>query len=924
MGFILPVSYDKGGPGMILNSIAVKNWAVLVDGVRLENFDSSINVIHGPNESGKSTLMDAMIRGFFDRHKLKGEDIRQRIPWGTDLGPEVTIDFYNNGNRYQVDKRFVYTSRCELRRYMDEKWGLIADGDNAEERLLEILESSRSSRGLTKSENWGLAQVLWLPQGQIWMPDGGINENSRGKLQSVLGEVILTDVFHCVENEIQGRYEKFFTRVRGEFKSGSEPKELDNQVEKAQERYLELKERWDSLDELNNEIVNLEKTFALSQKELNQAKTELKKSQDILSKAKEQASKREKQEQEYKIRESDWKNINDTIRELKDVKESLIELDKQRMNIEKKIKDYSIEFQKIEEETKNINNKLDETEKQRDIIESEIKTARSRIELVRFKREKQELEERVNQIEELINQQKKLKNELDSIKAPSNKELELLQKLYGKVTEVQTRLEASALHIEFKPSFNIQGFVLKDGQKEPFEMSQSDQKVLEWRAVQSFDMNISGLGRLSITSGSDEAVNLKKVLDNHEKNYQSALDKFGVMDIKELIQRNKDAEDLENEINQLNIQIKALIPKGLNALTKQLKKTESELGVIREEYPELADEDLSNEEAKNKLKKLELNQTEITNQIRKIQKNLALLNTQQRKIESNISNTQQELTRIQTRIESQKERQSKLTSDRLTDAERQDKLKTALDEMDKAKQRLDDLPPVENMNQLENYVKRLDNQVQELNENLKSIKEKLDTNKGQLKGQEGDGLYSRLAEAEEELELLRQKQHSAKVQANSVKLLKDTLSECRQEAMANLVEPISQRVTQIFQRIAGESYDNVTFNDNFAPEYINIRNREENANPDALSYGTKEQLNILIRLTLGQILAEKEEQRQMVVLDDPLAHTDSERQDSMLRILDNYARNLQIIILTCHPEYYSDIGAKSFDMQVLKNNKQER
>ena len=85
------------------------------------------------------------------------------------------------------------------------------------------------------------------------------------------------------------------------------------------------------------------------------------------------------------------------------------------------------------------------------------------------------------------------------------------------------------------------------------------------------------------------------------------------------------------------------------------------------------------------------------------------------------------------------------------------------------------------------------------------------------------------------------------------------------------------------------------------------------------SYGTWEQLSLLVRLALGGVLARDEPQ--VAILDDPLAHSDPPKHRRMLDILEfasegreagkrpgqSFGR-LQLIILTCHPERFDHLS----------------
>ena len=56
--------------------------------------------------------------------------------------------------------------------------------------------------------------------------------------------------------------------------------------------------------------------------------------------------------------------------------------------------------------------------------------------------------------------------------------------------------------------------------------------------------------------------------------------------------------------------------------------------------------------------------------------------------------------------------------------------------------------------------------------------------------------------------------------------------------------------------------------------------------------------------------------RQLVVLDDVFTYTDAARLKRITAILEESAERFQIVLLTCHPERYSDFpDAKFVDLQ---------
>lgn len=56
----------------------------------------------------------------------------------------------------------------------------------------------------------------------------------------------------------------------------------------------------------------------------------------------------------------------------------------------------------------------------------------------------------------------------------------------------------------------------------------------------------------------------------------------------------------------------------------------------------------------------------------------------------------------------------------------------------------------------------------------------------------------------------------------------------------------------------------------------------------------------------------------LVTLDDTLVHSDSERLDDMKRILFGVASRHQILLFTCHPEMWWDLGVLPLDNQTTE------
>lgn len=63
-----------------------------------------MNLVRGPNESGKSTMVNGLVAGLFEKPASKSASARSMLRWGTEDAPAVEIEFFQNGERYRLAK----------------------------------------------------------------------------------------------------------------------------------------------------------------------------------------------------------------------------------------------------------------------------------------------------------------------------------------------------------------------------------------------------------------------------------------------------------------------------------------------------------------------------------------------------------------------------------------------------------------------------------------------------------------------------------------------------------------------------------------------------------------------------------------------------------------------------------------------------
>ena len=117
-------------------------------------------------------------------------------------------------------------------------------------------------------------------------------------------------------------------------------------------------------------------------------------------------------------------------------------------------------------------------------------------------------------------------------------------------------------------------------------------------------------------------------------------------------------------------------------------------------------------------------------------------------------------------------------------------------------------------------------------------------------------------------------------------------------------------MTEDLRNLFGEKYIGVKFDEGIKPIAVGVPTWGVDAPIDILSFGTKEQMWYLFRLALGGLLSSEE--KQLVVLDDPLANTDPSRMHRALQILKDRSNKLQIIVITCDVDKYNWLPNASF------------
>jgi DNA repair exonuclease SbcCD ATPase subunit len=236
---------------MKLTRIRIEQFRQFRQPLEISDLQPGLNLFTGPNEAGKSTVVAAIRAAFFERHRSSSvEDLR---PWGdSTAAPSVELDFQIGATAYRLRKSFLARKRCELQ-VGDQQ----LDGAAAEDRLAELLGFQYAGKGASAAQHWGIPGLLWVSQGsgqQVDEPLAHAADHLRSALNASLGDVASSggdEVLAVVEaqrNELLTKVggtprEAFAEALRVEAEATTALQALDTELE----RYRQQVDQLDSL-----------------------------------------------------------------------------------------------------------------------------------------------------------------------------------------------------------------------------------------------------------------------------------------------------------------------------------------------------------------------------------------------------------------------------------------------------------------------------------------------------------------------------------------------------------------------------------------------------------------------------------------------------------------------------------------------------
>lgn len=951
---------------MIIRKLEVAHWKCFANPFVLGEFSEGLNIIHGPNSSGKSSLMSALVRGFFDTHRTASNEIEQLRPWGRALAPQVTIEYESADGTYRIVKQWLDHCRAELSRREANAFVRVAEDDQAVDQLRKLFSASTSFRGASAPNHWGIAQVLWSPQRAIAL--GETSGDVLSQVERALSGQGASESALRLTKAMDDLFGRYFT-PQGRIKSGKaappyvlldrDYKELIAQRDRLRQALDERQRLAEEIASLENELRRQETAYSECERRLNELRP----------------LERKYAESVARVRQSE-DELATVIRQQTELADRCRKLDETRTLREKgrdDLRRLEADAAAAAAEARRANEVFQQSEQQVRAIEAERPQWQQLEAMASAARRWSAIGAELRSIEKTLTDTASLdeqiaasaaalpgisREQIEAMRAAASQRRQALRDLEAAsirvVIEPEAPLTVESRHAVFPEEDNDAGLEpgapgredrdhrveaappietrrpLRDaGEAEKEEaVSSAPDSHGEPTAVPlrqgrryticgetSVELRLPGVARLRAVGPQMSLDEIRQQLEQAERQWTALVAETGVASLDEAQRRFDDQSRRETERAILRAQREQLLagqtPEQLRAKAETLRAARDALFV---EFPQWRQ---SPPDAESLAR-------ELADTRGRFDQRLAEAAADREEKRSAWTAAQRRCDRLEEQCRSLREKcgdwdkaERELAGDETDEQRRQRSTVLSVQASDarfrlqRAKEELYALngDPAEE-------VKALDRECASRRAEVQRLAEALNLKRGRMSQLEEQAAYDEWSQVNEKLAAVEPQIARERRRMDSIRLLKGIFEKSREEMAAQWHQPIRLRAVELLERLIGDRFATVTCSDEFRPTEVLPREHSESVAVDAVAGSEWELIHFAVRLALAEALGRQ--CRLPMIFDDALTYTDDERMQRIAALLDESAARFQILVFTCHPDRYRALSsARWFDLPKL-------
>ena len=892
---------------MKLRSLAVNQFKKFTTPTRLEGIEDGLNVVVGPNEMGKSTLLDALRAALFEKYSSRAQPIVALQNDRNQAAPVVELEFELDDGLYRITKRFIKKPYARL----SCPDGRSLEGDAAEDALRDLLDFDEPGKTGAKPETLGMWNVLWVQQGQSFraldLPESA-RSSLHSALESEVGAVLGGRRGRALPQAIEKQLSESITgttnKPRGAYK------ELIDRVETVRQELDDLRARRQNVTQTLNDLEDAQETLErLSTGDRDQAdQKELDEARQRHSQLAELEARIEAASTELELRKRTLEQAEQAAIVRKQLKADI-------KTEEAALEEAGKRLVGIREQEREARSRLDAL--RADVRQSEAAVTKADETVSRHRRvlgtvERQarlrDLEGRYEKARAAEKRQREAQQGAASILV-TDEAIAAIRRAAQGLETVQNRLNAAATLISFDMTPEGLSGIEVDGERLTADR-------LSVQAVEPVAITVPDRGRITVEPAIGDRDALLRQQRDATTAMKEVLEGAGAKSVADADDQYARRQKLLGDADLARQEVELYAPAtsdyeaGPRALADYIGGLRQ---VLKREMNELDLQDLpARQEAETSLRKTQ-------EQADETRSALATARAALSGPEDVLGGLQTEIGTLQGRYDESKERLEKLqgqvakAEEERSDSELQSAIeaaRAALSEQESAIAGLAAQRTDETLPQLKARIGRLERALEDRREKRANLKERIAGLKSHVEAAEGAGLDEAIEEKARELELTEEEKGRQDHEVQVLGLLLSTLRGAEQEAKEQYLSPVLRRVQPYLQLLFPGADIRIDENLHIAG-VVREAGYEEAFNH--LSMGTQEQIAVLIRLAFAEMLVEQGHPA-TVVLDDALVFSDDRRMARIFDILNMAARNVQVIVFTCREQLFEGLGGRQLSL----------
>lgn len=867
---------------MHLLMLSLENWRGVAS--RQIAFSEGVTLVEGPNEIGKSTMVEAIRLLFSELDSSKKQSVKAIQPVNRDIGSTAEVEVKSGEYHFVYSKTYNKAAQTSLNVLAPKKRQLT--GREAHEAVETML---------AETVDMALWEALLVNQGEkVALANIQDSAGLAKALDAAAGAVATGGDDSALYEAVRAEYERYFTLKAGKSRFAAEEAAL----EKAEQTFAAARK---SLDEVENSGLAHERSAA----EVRRISAELPRLREI-------AARHLSTWQTVKSLKDTLNTKNRQLADARAIQKAAVSAEKGRIELLTEISNSQSGIAGARKELEPLQQKadrfLEQTRSAQLVIadhRKQVKKANAAFDQA-YADEKHILtveklareETRLQQLREIAADKQSALKEAGSINV-DNAALEKIREAERRAAVARGIRSTAATTVSITAEDKV--VIEIDGKENSLTPSKPETRSI----TSALRIRFPGVAAIEVTPP-QSAVDLQEELEGFEEALASLLRQFDVSSLKDAVAANERRADAQRNVERLKTREKEILDNS------SIAEIEQDIASCHAESARYAEHRQSGQTLpKDRLaasERVSMARTDLSSRetaLEKAQERADTLQKEYTGLDGELRIVQQNLAGLEIALADKKASLEKMRMDDADDvlAELAREASTNVEKLEREAATLNETLVQSSPDAVEALMNNARGALERAEADLIREQQKCAVLADRLEQAQADGRFEAKETAERDLEESQRTLDSIRQRAAAAELLWNTMDRHRNAARLVYVQPLKEAIERLGRIACGNSFE-IELGDGWNVE---SRTLDGITLPfEYLSIGAKEQMGILARLAAAQIVSKHG--GVPLIIDDALGFSDPSRLETIGAAIAAAGKEAQIIILTCTPGRFTHVG----------------